>query len=109
MSQRPPEPSNADIAAWPSKKLSVRRSTTRLAVCSLPIAKLARWVLGVTVIGAATVYRHLTQGLRTAPCTGTYTGYSQPDPTISTATQGFSAVDSVVFHSLFTANPRLVH
>src|SRR3954453_4735394 len=85
MSQRPPEPSNADIAAWPSKKLSVRRSTTRLAACSLPIATLARWVLGVRVIGAAMVYRHLTQGLSTAPCTGTYTGYSQPDPTISTA------------------------
>src|ERR1700731_268860 len=47
MPQRPPGPSNAAIAAWPSKKLSVRRSTTRLAVCSLPIAKLARWVLGV--------------------------------------------------------------
>src|SRR5450755_4413317 len=46
-SQHPPGPSNADIAAWPSKKLSVRRSTTRFAVCSLPMANVARWVLGV--------------------------------------------------------------
>src|ERR1700722_309529 len=37
------------MAAWPSKKLSVRRSTTRFAVCSLPMAKLARLVLGVSV------------------------------------------------------------
>src|SRR4030081_361690 len=49
MSQRPPGPSNAAIAACPSKKLPVRRSTTRFAVCSLPIAKVARWVLGVIV------------------------------------------------------------
>ena len=40
--QRPSGPSNAAIAAWPSKKLSVRRSTTRFAACSLPIAKVAR-------------------------------------------------------------------
>jgi hypothetical protein len=37
------------MAAWPSKKLSVRRSTTRRAVCSLPMAKVARLVLGVSV------------------------------------------------------------
>src|SRR5664280_1143113 len=39
----------AAIAAWPSKKLSVRRSTTGLATTSSPMAKLARWVEGVTV------------------------------------------------------------
>ena len=49
MSQRPPGPSYAAIAAWPSKKLSFSRSTTRLAACSLPIAKLARRVAGVMV------------------------------------------------------------
>src|SRR5229473_3278278 len=47
MPQRPSDRSNAAMAAWPSKKLSVRRSTTRRAVCSLPIAKVARLVLGV--------------------------------------------------------------
>ena len=50
-SQRPSGRSNAAIAAWPSKKLSVSTSTTRLAVCSSPIAKLARCVDGVDVIG----------------------------------------------------------
>src|SRR5258708_14802855 len=49
MPHRPFGPSNADIAAWSSKKLSVRRSTRRLAVCSVPMAKLARWVDGVRV------------------------------------------------------------
>src|ERR1700693_5570632 len=49
MPHRPFGPSNADIAAWSSKKLSVSRSTTRLSVCSLPMAKLARWVDGVRV------------------------------------------------------------
>jgi hypothetical protein len=49
MSQRPFDRSNAVMAAWPSKKLSVRRSTTRRAVCSLPMAKVARLVLGVSV------------------------------------------------------------
>src|SRR6266481_7251373 len=49
MSHRPFGLSYADIAACPSKKLSVRRSTTCLAVCSLPMAKLARWVDGVRV------------------------------------------------------------
>src|SRR4029077_17894695 len=34
----------------PSKKFSVRRSATRLAVCSSPIAKVARCVLGVSVV-----------------------------------------------------------
>ena len=43
----PVGPSNAAIAAWPSKKLSVSRSTTRLAACSLPMAKVAREVAGV--------------------------------------------------------------
>src|SRR5216684_360133 len=47
MPQRPSDRSNAAMAAWPSKKLSFRRSTTRRAVCSLPIAKVARLVLGV--------------------------------------------------------------
>lgn len=36
----------------PSKKISVSTSTTRLAACSSPMAKLARWVAGVMVIGA---------------------------------------------------------
>src|SRR5450432_114470 len=49
MSQRPSDRSDAAMAAWPSKKLSVRRSITRRAVCSLPIAKVARLVLGVSV------------------------------------------------------------
>src|ERR1700761_2264528 len=51
MSHRPSGRSNAAIAAWPSKKLSVSKSTTRLAAASLPMAKWARWVAGVTVDG----------------------------------------------------------
>src|SRR5436190_13878711 len=49
MSQLPPAPSDAAIAASPSEKLSLKRSTTRFADCSLPIGKVARWVLGLTV------------------------------------------------------------
>src|SRR5215208_2740925 len=49
MCQRAPGPSKAAIAAWSSKKLSVKRSTTRFALSSLPIGKVARWVRGVTV------------------------------------------------------------
>src|SRR5215212_1509803 len=49
MSQRPPAPSDAAIAASPSQKLSLKRSTTRFAVCSLPIGKVARWLLEVRV------------------------------------------------------------
>jgi hypothetical protein len=48
-SQRPSGRSNAAIAAWPSKKLSFSKSTMRRAVCSLPMAKVARRVLGVRV------------------------------------------------------------
>ena len=48
-SQRPSGRSNAAITASPSKKPSVRRSTTCFAAGSLPIAKFARWVLGVVV------------------------------------------------------------
>src|SRR3954452_25201376 len=49
MSQRPPAPSDAAIAASLSKKLSLKRSSTRFAVCSLPIGKVARWLVGLTV------------------------------------------------------------
>src|SRR3954447_3708340 len=50
-SQRPSGRSNAAIAASPSKKIWVSTSTTRLAACSSPIAKEARWVAGVRFIG----------------------------------------------------------
>src|SRR5262245_45945842 len=50
-SQRPSGRSNAATAASPSKKISVSTSTMRFAACSSPMAKLARWVEGVTVIG----------------------------------------------------------
>ena len=45
---------NAATAASPSSKISVRRSATRRAICSSPMAKVARLVAGVTasVIGS---------------------------------------------------------
>jgi len=45
-SQRPSGRSNAAIAACPSRKISFSKSTTCLATCSLPMAKVARLVLG---------------------------------------------------------------
>src|SRR6266849_6834308 len=76
-SQRPSGPANAAIAAWPSKKLSVRRSTTRRAVCASPIANVARLVLGGRVEdikGPGSWGRRGREclGLKFEPCAGVF-------------------------------------
>src|SRR5258708_34644448 len=102
MSQRPPGPSNADIAAWLSKKLSVRRSTTRLAACSLPIAKLAQWVAAI-VADVITAIQRLMQGFSMLLHAKTYTDSQQVAPLFSTDLSGpFPGSLQQVFHRLST-------
>ena len=102
MAQRPPGPSCADIAAWPSKKLSVRRSKARLAACSLPIAKLARWVAAI-VADVITAIQRLMQGFSAFLDAKTYRESQQVARLFSTDPSGpLSGSLQQLFHRLST-------